>query len=318
MTINGVFLANGEVHITQTTNPGMATIRKLNKDEYELLSTGEVRQFQHNYKRVDDLGYLKQTFRDIEYLIKNNFLEPANCLWITMTYRQTNGKPMTDSKRLYRDFKSFLVKLNRYLLNVSTRKPKWIYVVEPQHSGAWHIHMILDIGLPSKPNHPLIPNKVIASLWGQGFTKVKTLQSKDNISAYLSAYLTNDGRHSKKGSRLHFYPKGMRIYRCSRNLSKPLQTRDIEVIRKKVGGLTPTSVTAIETLVFARGSFLVLYSEQVKYNPSLCNVQTRLHKHYYISKSAQDELHKIKIKSLNELPLVVARFLADSLGDKAV
>lgn len=317
MTIHGVFLTNGEVHITQTSNIGIATIRKLNKEQYELLSTGEIKQFSHNYKRIDNLSYLKKTFQDIEFLIKNNFLEPANCLWITMTYRLDNGKPMTDSNRLYKDFHQFDKGLNRYLISNGFGKPKWIYVVEPQRSGSWHIHLILDIGKPSKPNHPLIPNKVISTLWKQGFTKTKTLRSKDNISAYLSAYLTNDGRHSKKGSRLHFYPKGMRIYRTSRNLLKPLETNDIQVVQKKVGALgAPTSVSTSECLVFARGSFLVLYSEQTKYNSRVCNVQTRLHKHYYISKSAQDELHKIK--SLNELPLVVARFLADSLGDKAV
>ena len=60
----------------------------------------------------------------------------------------------------------------------------------------------------------------------------------DNVGAYLSAYLTNaivdaddededtvevDGVKKAviKGGRLHMYPTGMKIYRCSKGLKKP-------------------------------------------------------------------------------------------------
>lgn len=305
-----------ETHLVVSNHSGLSTITKLNKDEYVVNSSGEVKKFIHKDKRVENYSNLTKTFRSIEYLIKYNFQTPENVLWVTMTYRLENGKPMTDNNRLYHDFKIFNVGLTRYL-KAHGMSDKWLYVVEPQGSGAWHIHMLLDIGKPSKPNHPFIPNKVIARLWGQGFTKTKTLRSKDNISAYLSAYLTNDGKGSKKGSRLHFYPKGMRIYRCSRNLSKPLQTRDMEVIQKKVGGLTPTSVTASNLLVYSSGAFIWFCSEHQKYSQVVPVVQTRLHKHYYISESANAELDRLRKLGV-EYPPIVVKFLVESLGAKTV
>lgn len=90
---------------------------------------------------------------------------------------------------------------------------------------------------------PYIPNEDMAKLWGQGFTKTKGLKGVDNPGLYLTAYLgdmelteaVNTGqfkmgrlRESKdkskaviKGARLHLYPPGFNLYRCSRGVKRP-------------------------------------------------------------------------------------------------
>lgn len=97
---------------------------------------------------------------------------------------------------------------------------------------------------------PFIPNADMAKLWGQGFTKTKSLKGVDNPGLYLTAYLgdmelteaisagafsagrlaeaeTEDEQGQKqkkaviKGARLHLYPPGFNLYRCSRCVKRP-------------------------------------------------------------------------------------------------
>ena len=76
-----------------------------------------------------------------------------------------------------------------------------------------------------------IPNNDLAKMWGQGFTKTKRLKRADKVGNYLIAYLSNlqigdEGSQNKsivKGARLYMYPKGIRIYRTSRGIKKPLE-----------------------------------------------------------------------------------------------
>jgi len=91
----------------------------------------------------------------------------------------------------------------------------------------------IDVTLPSKKVelggiNPL--NKIIEECWKKGFTKTKRLKNSDKVGNYVIAYLTNleidDNHNSKKyvkGARLYLYPKGVRIYRCSRGIKKPIE-----------------------------------------------------------------------------------------------
>ena len=116
-------------------------------------------------------------------------------------------------------------------------------------------------------------NEVLAPLWEQGFTKIKAVHGCDNIGAYFSAYLADmpledfqksdipkgeifdikecsvseNGTEGKtkafvKGARLHFYPSGMNIYRCSRGIKQPtvttMSTEEYQKKKASVGALT--------------------------------------------------------------------------------
>ncbi|MGN8721741.1 hypothetical protein [Lactobacillus amylovorus] len=81
-------------------------IKPISKDEYINLATGMTMKFKHqNKQRIQSPENLRKTFRNLRRLIIANF--KAGDIWLTLTYRQDDGKPMTDTARVYHDFKSF-------------------------------------------------------------------------------------------------------------------------------------------------------------------------------------------------------------------
>ena len=184
--------------------------RKLSKNEMIDTTTGEVIEVENSKNRGEQLSSLWGTIRRLRMIINANFFGEPNELFITLTYREN----MTDVKRLYRDFENFYKRLKR---RYKEYKFEYIYAIEPQFRGAWHVHLLLKA---MNVEYLYIPNNEIAELWGYGFTKTKRIENVDNVGAYLSAYLTNleDGG---KGARLYLYPPGVNIYRTSRGIKKP-------------------------------------------------------------------------------------------------
>lgn len=235
-------------------------IKKLDKDRFVELSTGEIREFEHSENRQQNYNSLRQTFKKLRYLINNNFIGNPNELHITLTYKEN----MTDPKRLYEDFKKFIMRIKYDYKSKSSLD--YLCVVEPQGRGAWHCHVLMRFNDLDKV---YIKNSELRELWGLGFVTIKSLKDVDNIGAYLSAYLTDidlddvkdtktalkvvsdgceiktkviDGKEKKflKGGRLHMYPPGMNMYRKSKGIIKPeREEMKFKDIKKVVGSRTP-------------------------------------------------------------------------------
>jgi len=184
----------------------------LNANEYVDLRTGEVLAYDHGGKNDNghDIANVRRSVARLRQLINCNFAGGADELFVTLTYAQN----MTNSHQLYED-------VRRYIQRLYYARPdlvfRWLSAIEPQGRGAWHVHLLLK-ALNAKLLY--ISNDEMARLWGLGFVKVARLYGCDNVGAYLSAYLLNT--RSKKGGRLHMYPKGMRLYRCSQNCIRPV------------------------------------------------------------------------------------------------
>lgn len=246
------------VHIKKEGIGGLDKIRKLNKNEYVIIDTGEVKEYAKSENRGQNIESLKKTFKRIRDLINNNFVGAANELHVTLTYAEN----MRDTKKLYEDFDKFIKRFKyRFKYDID-----YMAVVEPQGRGAWHIHLLLRFNGLDKI---YIPNKEIADVWGHGFAHTDSLQGVDNIGAYLSAYLGDvemtgntirdmymagnrdfeikevevEGLKKKfiKGGRLHYYPPGMNIYRKSKGIKFPdeeyMKFADVKEI---VGPARPT------------------------------------------------------------------------------
>lgn len=253
-------------NVTQVTIVGKVnrkqTILRLSKDEYIKLTdcTGEVLQCVHGDKRTDNAQTLRRTFAKIRALVNTNCADVDKIRWITLTYAEN----MQDEKRLYRDFDRFMKKY-RYRWG----ECEYIAVAEPQGRGAWHMHVIAIY----ESSAPFVPNSELAECWGHGFVNVKQPKDVDNLGAYLSAYLGDvelDGtsalramREGKqivekelkdgtkkcfvKGGRLHMYPSGMNIYRCSRGVIKPTERWITEEEYETLfGKRTPTYANSLE------------------------------------------------------------------------
>ena len=222
-------------------------IKKLDKNRYMVIDTGEIREFEQSETRADNENSLRQTFKKLRYLINNNFIGAPNELFITLTYAEQTR----DYNKICTDFNRFNTRLKRYLKGTTTFD--YINVIEPHQSGNFHLHLLLRL---NDVKRAYIPSHDLARMWEQGYVKIQSLEGVDNIGAYLTAYLTDieidpetdtteradikevKGKKYVKGARLHFYPVGLNIFRKSRGIQYP--ERQITKYKniKKVAGLT--------------------------------------------------------------------------------
>ncbi len=183
--------------LSLTCKNSKCSIKKISKDEYMYLSTGEILKCNHIENRSQNINTIRSSISKLRNLINNNFVGGLNELWITLTFGENK---VYNPKDLYSIFEKFIKRL-RY--SYKDLKFDYIYVPEPHEKGDWHIHLLL------KADKTLyIENSTLNKIWGLGFVKVNRLKDIDNIGAYVSAYLINikDGEKTKKGARLYLYP----------------------------------------------------------------------------------------------------------------
>lgn len=242
-----------ELFYRQKTNKTIH-IKKIDADRYIDLATGEIKYFKKIKNRSQDMNAVRVSLNKLRDYLNTNITDVSKCRWVTLTYAEN----MTDTKKLYADFKRFNMKL-RY----SIGHYEYIVAMEPQGRGAWHCHVVMIF----RDKAPYIPNELIAEKWGHGFVTVKKLDDVDNVGAYLTAYLgdmelTKDtvdiegdikeveiqdesGQKIKKkyikGARLRYYPPKFNLYRCSRGIKNPkIEFMEAKRAEKKVSGATLT------------------------------------------------------------------------------
>lgn len=158
-----------------------------------------------------------------------------------MTYKDI----VTDTEKLYRDFKRFnrrcRTKFGHY---------EYIAAAEFQRRASLHLHFVAIFDHAA----PFMENKIVAELWGHGFVNVRKLTGIDDVGRYLTAYLGDatldelggipnltptdrlkaveieeNGVKVKKavikGARLALMPPNFKLYRISKNIKKPTVTR---------------------------------------------------------------------------------------------
>ena len=203
-----------EVSYIQSKSYALSNYTKLNKDLMINNETGELIEVEHSESRKDNMSSIKKSITKMRDIINLNFIGALNELFITLTYKDN----MRDSKKLYNDFKNFYKRLKKKYNEIEF---KYVYAVEPQGRGAWHIHLLLKA---INKDVLYIHNSEIEKLWRQGFTKTERLENIDNVGAYVSSYLIDykdDSGHIEKHMRLYMYPVGINIYRCSKNCLMP-------------------------------------------------------------------------------------------------
>ena len=212
------YVYGNTIEMTTANGQQGQVIKVIEGKRYVNLETGEIHNMDTSSStRLDNLKSTKQTMKKLRRLVAHNFTGGINQLWITLTYRDH----ITEPAIVYMDFKAFIRRIRNQFGKVD-----YITVIEPQASGRWHLHVLL-----KNDSELTIPNNDLANMWGQGFTKTKRLRIADRVGNYLIAYLSNlqigdeDSQNKSivKGARLYMYPKGIRIYRTSRGIEKPLE-----------------------------------------------------------------------------------------------
>lgn len=219
-------LGNGIVELITSSNSrdkpnnSISRFKKLSKDTYLDTETGEVKEYKHYEKRIDSWKEMQKTFHELRRRINYNFIGNEAEKFITLTY----AKKMTDRDKLYKDFKNFWLKLKYRFPNL-----EYIVIIEPQHSGSWHLHVLVR----NNNNEKLfIEQDLLDTLWGHGITHIEPITDVDNLGAYFVARFTDDNllendnnvetkeKAIVKGARLKFYLTGFKIYRCSKGIKK--------------------------------------------------------------------------------------------------
>ncbi|MCM1233379.1 MAG: hypothetical protein NC489_24955 [Ruminococcus flavefaciens] len=277
-------------------------IINIDRDTYQVRRTGEIRTKVHAFNRSMSAKSLRRSLKTLRELINTNFTDLDKCRWVTLTYRQDNGEPMTDPEKLYKDFNNFTKRFYRFCERKGYGKPEYVGVREPQGNGSWHMHVIFRFNSKA----PFIDNNTeFNPIWGHGFTSIRAFKAEhgdiDNIGAYLTAYLADmdleaalenrgldiDGCEVKeaksydsesgkwkskyfvKGARLCFYPNGFHLYCNSKGIVKPTEYEtDYKSAKKEVSGQTLTykKDTLIETGDFRLTSSKRYYNKNRKSN----------------------------------------------------
>ena len=229
--------------------------------QYVEVSTGEIKDVTKHDSRASQQKSLLRTFKTVRGIINANITDVSKVRWITLTYAEN----MTDTVKLYEDFKNFNKRFQYFCKKNGYGKPEYIVMMEPQGRGAWHCHLLYIFNLVKAP---YISNKTLSDLWGHGFVKISKLDNVDNVGAYLTAYLgdmdlescshdeivgkelkevvieENGLKKSKyyvKGARLKYYPAKFNMFRCSRGVKRPVGTyMTQEEAEKKVSAATLT------------------------------------------------------------------------------
>lgn len=249
-----------EIMYSQRRSQG-GYIKKLDKDNYIDLRTGELNRFNHLSNRADDISNIAKSLAQGRDILNTNITDVSKCRWLTLTYAEN----MTDSDRLVKDFRDF----NKRCRSIFGHY-EYITCAEPQGRGAWHLHCVLIF----QDKAPYMSNDIVAECWKQGFVKIKKLDDVDNVGAYLTAYLGDielaegesavhgaviksvdivDEQGNKqvkkyiKGARLYMYPPGFHIFRCSKGIKQPVISRvQYRDIKEKISSAKLTFSKTIE------------------------------------------------------------------------
>ena len=106
------------------TNDMGAVIRKIDKNTYRNLITGQVLEYKHGNSRVDSIKNVAQSLKRLREIINTNVTDTKKCLWARLTYAEN----MTDHKRLYEDYRRFNMRFQRYLEKNKLGKAEYIAV----------------------------------------------------------------------------------------------------------------------------------------------------------------------------------------------
>jgi len=199
-------------------------IRKLNKTEYIDCETGEIKKYRQHNNRGNNIQGVQRSLATLRRIINLNFTGSNSERFLTLTYSTI----MTDTNKLYRDFKNFIASLRRHY------PVEYISIAEPQKSGSWHLHILLK---SSTIKNLHVPIEILSELWAHGYSYIEKVPLCDNFGAYFAVRVTdihpNDEYTTEsdvpksiiKGGRLHFYPPNFKLYRCSNGIERPLATK---------------------------------------------------------------------------------------------
>ena len=161
---------------------------------------------------------LSRARKDLRRLINCNVEKYSK--FLTLTFADN----VQDLDYANYEFKKFIQRAN-YKYGI---KLKYSTVIEFQERGAIHYHCIL-YNLTQK-----IDVQELQDVWRHGFIKINSIDSVDNVGAYVCKYMTKTDDDRLLGRKMYFN---------SRNLNKPQEIKEHSLVGALVGSLQENTLT---------------------------------------------------------------------------
>lgn len=178
-------------------NHNISKFRRLNKDEFINIETGEIRRF--NIGNFKSEKSIRRSMNKLRELIELNFTN-TNFLFITLTTANLDG--FNDIKIVKNHFKKFIRKLTAKYKDIA-----YVAKFEQHKNGNWHIHLIVKY-LDNKPIF-IDNDKIIKKIWGNNtYTELANKKDIEKVIDYMT-----------KTTQLNNVPKDFELFTKSKNLS---------------------------------------------------------------------------------------------------
>ena len=192
--------------ITYISNPNKKlNIKKLTKNEYIDLSSGELKQY--NLNKPTSKSSVNRKLKKYEDIVLFNFQGGASELFITLTCRDN----VTDISLIKQYYNKFLINLKKDYKDVD-----YIALFEQTELMCWHIHLFIK---NNKHKRLYIPHNDLLRYWKQGAVYV---MSNRNVFQALGHSKT---KRNERLERFTFFPKGERMYHKSQGIKIPIKEK---------------------------------------------------------------------------------------------
>lgn len=249
------------ITVTYQERPTLTHIKKIDKKHYKVKKTGEIKEYQEHsasHKKMVRINCLRRAFDELKQLIRHNFEHCQNrALFVTLTY----DKPNFDHISIQNNIKCFLESLKRkfkqmkfeYIYVVEPHGSgawhihvmlkadiDYLYIADSDIRKCWKKGITTtqrlksdDIGqyytayftdlldVSSVEDTDLVDETALKN--GEDIYKSEQRLIKRNTvhDANGKEVIMSPRKKELKGSRLKYYPKGMKLYRCSKGIERP-------------------------------------------------------------------------------------------------
>lgn len=193
-------------------NHHFSKFRKLSKDKYLDIETGEIKEYKQNEYKTEKS--LKRSMNKLKELLELNFTDKTNCLFVTLTTANLNG--FDDIKTVKEHFKKFKRKLKDKYEDIA-----YVVKFERNSNGNWHMHLLVKY----LDNRPIfIDNNKIEEIWGNN-TKTTSVNKQDinKVIDYMA-----------KTTQLYNVPKNVEIFTKSDNLRVKREQMTFKEFKEKI------------------------------------------------------------------------------------
>lgn len=193
-------------------NHHFSKFKKLSKDKYLDIETGEIKEYKQNEYKTEKS--LKRSMNKVRELLELNFTDKTNCLFVTLTTANLNG--FNDIKIVKKYFEKFKRKLTAKYKDIA-----YVAKFERNSNGNWHVHLLMKY----LDNRPIfIDNNEIKKIWGNN-TKTTSVNKQDinKVIDYMA-----------KTSQLYNVPKDVELFTKSKNLRVKREKMTFKEFKEKI------------------------------------------------------------------------------------